>query len=30
VTIDDSPFLLPRLVCGADWRTPDELIERLV
>ena len=30
VTIDDSPFLLPRLVCGADWRTPDELLDRLV
>ena len=29
-TIDDSPFLLPRFVCGADWRSPDELVDRLV
>jgi peptidoglycan/xylan/chitin deacetylase (PgdA/CDA1 family) len=29
-TIDDSPYLLPRFVCGADWRTPDELIDLLV
>jgi peptidoglycan/xylan/chitin deacetylase (PgdA/CDA1 family) len=29
-SIDDSPFLLPRFVCGADWQAPDELIERLV
>ncbi|MBE7522248.1 MAG: polysaccharide deacetylase family protein [Burkholderiales bacterium] len=25
----DSRFLLPRFVCGADWRSPDELLERL-
>ncbi len=25
----DSPFLLPRFVCGADWRSPAELAERL-
>jgi len=25
----DSRFLLPRLVCGADWRSPEELAARL-
>lgn len=25
----DSRFLLPRFVCGADWRSPEELRERL-
>lgn len=25
----DSRFLLPRLVCGADWHSPDELVARL-
>jgi hypothetical protein len=25
----DSPFLLPRFVCGADWRSPEELAARL-
>ena len=25
----DSRFLMPRLVCGADWRSPEELLERL-
>jgi len=25
----DSPFLLPRFVCGAHWTSPDELAERL-
>ncbi|CAG0970888.1 hypothetical protein BURK1_01216 [Burkholderiales bacterium] len=29
VAPDDSRFLLPRLVCGADWRSPDELLARL-
>ena len=29
VAPDDSRFLLPRLVCGADWRSPEELAARL-
>ncbi|MEO8486910.1 MAG: polysaccharide deacetylase family protein [Betaproteobacteria bacterium] len=29
-TIDDSPFLLPRFVCGTDWRSAEELVDRLV
>ena len=29
VAPDDSRFLLPRFVCGADWRSPDELLARL-
>lgn len=29
ITPTDSPFRLPRLVCGADWASPDALLARL-